>query len=580
MTRLTPPLIAAVAFAALVGRPAAFGQSRSAGADAAKQMEDAAAGRATRSPIAAGGNDPGLDMAPDTRLEVVQAAVAAAPKIPDGPVKPNWDSLKAHYRVPPWYTEAKFGLMMHWGLYSVPAYRSEWYEKHMYAALSDWHVQNFGPQETFGYKDFIPMFTAAKFDPADWADLFAKSGARFVMPTAQHHDNFALWASDGAAPFNSGVMGPKRDLIGDLGKAVRARGLKYGLSNHGIENFQFINPRREIAERLKAAKADLFDPKYADFCNVADRSDEACKRFLINWAERNVELIDKYQPDILWYDNGIDQRFLDPLKLWLAAYYYNRAAEWGKAVTLNTKKAAYAPSGTNVQTIGSIIDFKKIGGRSPGDIRTGVWDVDEPIGSTWGYTKGMRITSAQSIIGKLIDTVSKNGTLMLNLSPQADGTIDPQQRETLVGIGEWLKINGEAIYGTHSWIKFAEGGRDRATPRIHFTVKGDALFAIIVGDWPERGVTIPSLKTDGEAEGDVTQVTLVGHDGPLQFRRDAAGLRVSLPPTPPCAHAYVLKVIGLRTNPTTVTADGNPLPDGHWKRYSVLFAVRHRPVVR
>ena len=531
--------------------------------ESAKKIEEDAAGRGTASTIAAGGNDPGLDMAPDTNIDVVRAAVAAIPTpLPAGPVKADWDSLKSHYRVPPWYAEAKFGLMMHWGLFSVPAYRSEWYEKHMYAALSDWHVQNFGPPETFGYKDFIPMFTAAKFDPADWADLFARSGARFVIPTAQHHDGFALWASDGAAPWNAGLIGPKRDLIGDLCKAVRARGLKFGVSNHGIENFTFINPHREIADRLKAAKADLFDPTYADFYHVADRSDAACQRFLVNWAARNVELIEKYQPDILWFDNGIDQRFLDPLKLWLAAYYYNRAEAWGKAVTLNTKKAAYAPGGSNIQTIGSVIDFEKIGGRSPGGIRTGVWDVDEPIGSTWGYTRDMKIALPRTIIAKLVDTVSKNGTLMLNLSPQADGTIDRPQRDTLLAVGDWLKVNGEAIYGTHSWTKFAEGGgRDAKTPRIHFTVKGDALYAIVLGDWPGGAVTIHSLNATASVDGEVREVTLLGRAGRLAFQRDADGLTVTLPPEPPCAHAYVLKIVGLKTNASTTTPDGNPLPD-------------------
>src|SRR5207249_467158 len=136
--------------------------------------------------------------------------------------------------------------------------------------------------------------------------------------------------------------------------------------------------------------------------NVADRSDEACQKFLVNWAQRNVELIDKYQPDMLWFDNGVDIRYLDPLKLWVAAYYYNRAAEWGKPVSLSTKKAAYAPSGTNVQTIGSIIDFEKIGNRSPAGIRTGAWQVDEPIGSTWGYTSDMKVSPASVIIPKLI----------------------------------------------------------------------------------------------------------------------------------------------------------------------------------
>ena len=258
--------------------------------------------------LASGGNSPGYDMAPETRLEVVQAAVAKiTTPMPAGPFQPTWESLQKNYEVPAWFYEAKFGLFMHWGLYSVPAYHNEWYEKHMYgtAAISQRHVEKFGPQDKFGYKDFIPLFTQEKFDPAAWAALFKKSGAKFVVPTAQHHDNFAMWDSQ-VTPFNAKAMGPKRDLIGDLAKAVRAQGLKFGVSNHGIENFQFINPPKDLLEDLKARQVDLFDPKWKEFYNVADRSDAAVERFLVDWWNRNVELIEKYQPDMLWFDNVVD----------------------------------------------------------------------------------------------------------------------------------------------------------------------------------------------------------------------------------------------------------------------------------
>ena len=513
-----------------------------------------AAAAQTNNPMADGGNSPGYDMAPETRLEVVEAAVAQIPtKLPPGPFQPTWDSLKENYRVPQWFAGAKFGLFMHWGLYSVPAHHNEWYEKHMYGAERQWHVEHFGPQDKFGYKDFIPLFTQEKFDPDAWSELFKKSGAKFVIPTAQHHDNFAMWDS-AVTPFNAKQMGPKRDLIGDLAKAVRKQGLKFGVSNHGIENFQFINPPAGLANLLKTNHADLYDPKWADFYNVADRSDAACEKFLVNWYARNVELIDKYQPDMLWFDNGVDQRYLDPLKLRVAAYYYNRAKEWGKEVSLSTKKAAYAPSGRNTETIGSIIDFEKIGGRSLSGIRTGAWQVDEPIGSTWGYTSDMRIAGAGSIISKLADTVSKNGTLLLNLSPKADGTFPPEQQNTLLEIGQWLGVNGEAIYDTHNWTKFGEGGgRGQTNLNIRFTVKGDALYAIILGQWPGAEAVITSL-----AEGKIAAVTLLGNDDRLDFTQDATGLKIKLPAAAPCKYAYVLKITGLKMNSPTWTESGNP----------------------
>ena len=507
-------------------------------------------------PMANGGNANDFDMAPETTLAVVNAAVAMIPTtIPPGPFAPTWDSLKENYKVPQWFIGAKFGLFMHWGLYSVPAHHNEWYEKHMYGADRQWHADHFGPQDKFGYKDFIPLFTQSNFNADAWAELFKKSGAKFVIPTAQHHENFAMWDS-AVTPFNAMQMGPHRDLIGELCQAVRKQGLKFGVSNHGIENFQFINPPADMAEKMQAEHVDLYDPKWADFYNVADRSDAACEKFLVNWYARNVELIDKYQPDMLWFDNGVDQRYLDPLKLRVAAYYYNRAKAWGKEVSISTKKAAYAPSTKNTETIGSIIDFEKIGERSPSGIRTGAWQVDEPIGSTWGYTAGMRVNSAGSIISKLADTVSKNGTLLLNLSPKADGTFPQEQQNTLLEIGAWLGLNGEAIYDTHNWIKFGEGG-GRGSANIRFTVKGDVLYAIVVSNWPGKEIGIKSLATNF-VEGKVKGVSLLG-GGKLDFVQDENGLKAQLPATAPCKYAYVLKITGLKMNPPTWTKLGNPI---------------------
>jgi alpha-L-fucosidase len=513
----------------------------------------------TDNPVADGGNSSGYDMAPETTLEVVEAAVAQIPtKLPPGPFQPTWDSLKENYKVPSWFVGAKFGLFMHWGLYSVPAHHNEWYEKHMYGADRQWHAEHFGPPDQFGYKDFIPLFTQSNFNADAWAELFKKSGAKFVVPTAQHHENFAMWDS-AVTPFNAMQMGPHRDLIGELCQAVRKQGLKFGVSNHGIENFQFINPPAELVEKMKAEHADLYDPKWADFYNVADRSDAACEKFLVNWFARNVELIDKYQPDLLWFDNGVDQRYLDPLKLRVAAYYYNRAKAWGKEVSLSTKKAAYAPSNKNTETIGSIIDFEKIGARSPSGIRTGAWQVDEPIGSTWGYTEGERISGPAPIIAKLADTVSKNGTLLLNLSPKADGTFPPEISATLLEIGAWLGVNGEAIYDTHNWTKCGEGGgRGKSGLNIRFTVKGENLYAIILGNWPGAEAVITSLAAGEKLEGKIATVTMLGSEGRLKFTQDDTDLKVKLPATAPCKYAYVLKITGLKMNPPTWTKSGNP----------------------
>ena len=445
-------------------------------------------------------------MGPPATPAIVAAADKAVTKaMPPGPFAPTWDSIAQNYRILAWFEDAKFGIYMHWGVFSVAAHHNEWYEKHMYGADAQWHAEHFGPQEKFGYKDLIPKFTAAKWDPDAWAKLFRQTGARLVMGMAEHHDNFAMWDSE-VTPFNAKRMGPHRDLIGDLGTAVRKQGMKFGFSNHGVENFTFVNPRAELRQRMEAAHADLFDPKWSAFYNVADRSDAAMTRFLTDWVNRNLELIDKYEPDVLWFDNGANLRVLDPLKLHIAAYYYNRARQWGKAVSLCTKFNAYAPSNDDTKQIGSIIDFEKVGTRSPAGIRPGPWMVDDTIGNSWGYIEGLRVASAESILAKLVDTVSKGGLYLLNISPMADGTIPENQQEVLRKIGAWLAVNGEAIYGTRPWTKFADAG-------WHFTAKGNTVYAIGSGE------VIPGM-------GKVASVEAVGRPGKVEFREDEKGLHV------------------------------------------------------
>jgi alpha-L-fucosidase len=486
--------------------------------------------------------DYGVMGPPATPAIVAAADQAVAKPLPPGPFAPTWESLEKNYRTPSWFEDAKFGIFMHWGIYSVAAHHNEWYEKHMYGADAEWHAQHFGPQERFGYKDLIPLFTAAKWDPEAWAALFRKSGARLVMGMAEHHDNFAMWDS-AVTPFNAKKMGPHRDIAGELSAAVRKQGLRFGLSNHGVENFTFVNPPAALRARLQAAKADLFDPAWAPFYNVADRSDAAMTRFLTDWVNRNFELIDKYRPDLLWFDNGANLRLLDPLKLRIAAYYYNRALEWNKEVSLSTKFNCYAPSNDDTKQIGSILDFEKIGARSPAGIRPGPWMVDDPIGNSWGYIDGLRLASAESVIGRLIDTVSKGGFYLFNISPMGDGTIPQDQQEVLLKIGAWLDTNGEAIYGTRPWTQFQEARADGA-PGWHFTTKGGALYAIAAA-WPAGDATIVSLGS-GKVSGTVQSVTMLGRPGALEFTQSEHGLTIKVPAEHAGSAAWAFKITGLK----------------------------------
>ncbi len=204
--------------------------------------------------------------------------------------------------------------------------------------------------------------------------------------------------------------------------------------------------------------------------------------------------------------------------------------------------------------------ISKKSARSPADIRTGTWQIDDPLGSTWGYTSDMTVSRPGSIIAKLVDTVSKNGNYLLNISPKADGTIPEAQKQALLEIGKWLEVNGEAIYGTHNWVKFGEGGgRGQRGQNIRFTVKDESLYAIILGDWPGTEAVVTTLAEGNSlAEGRIESISMLGAEGTLKFTQDASGLKISLPAKAPCDYGYTLKIAGLKMNAPTATRSGNP----------------------
>ena len=426
---------------------------------------------------------------PPVTPEIVAAAAAAKTPVAPGPVQPTWDSIRANYSVPQWFIDAKFGITMHWGLFSVPAYHNEWYEKYMYSAapaagvdhsFSAWHTQNFGPPDKFGYKDFIPLFTAKDFNADDVAELVKESGAKYFAPTVEHHDGFSLWNS-ATNPFNAFNMGPHRDLVGEMAVATRKVGLKFGVASHNIEHYTFIHPPPGV-------KTDLDDPKFANFYWTG-HSDARLQEFLQDWVLKSMELIDQYQPDIFWYDNGINSRDYDPLKLKVAAYYYNRALQWHKPVTFLTKDSAFLA--------GSVLEFEKLNPRGPTQILKGIWDAEEPIGSTWGYSTANPVETfrgARSVINELCTILSMNGNLLLNLSPTGTGAINDQQRTALKEVGKWLAVNGEAVYGTHNWIVDGEGFTP-LPPRSGAMRRPEAAAAAAAEQGPTAGVAAPATAT-------------------------------------------------------------------------------------
>jgi len=428
-----------------------------------------------------------------------------------------------------------------------PAHGSEWYEKHMYSnpAIRNWHIQTFGPLDQFGYKDFIPKFTLPKFDPAQWAKVFKASGARWVMPTAEHHDGYSLWDSK-TNPFNSVRTGPRSDFIGEICKAVRAEGMKFGVTNHTIEHYDFI----ETGKIPMDVKTDLNSPGYEDFYWV-NHSDKRLEEFMAQWIEKNIELIDQYQPDLLWYDNGLNHRVFDPLKLKVAAYYFNRARQWGKFVTFTGKGTCFIA--------GAVQDFEGMG-RAARDLTDFPWMVHESIAGSWGYVEGRtRAANPRTVLEWLVEVVSRNGELAMNVAPKGDGSIPEDQQECLRAIGRWLQVHGEAIYGTRPWTRSGEGilrlsrGQRYSAKEIRFTtkpapdgVKGAGVLYAIVMAWPADGqVVVTSLPAGGLA-GTPTAVSLLGSDAKVEFSQDAEGLKVRLPGQAPGDGPYVLRIAGLK----------------------------------
>lgn len=488
-------------------------------------------------------------------------------RCPDGPYEATWQSMAENYQVPEWFKDAKFGIFIHWGLYSVPAMGSEWYPKHMYNAMWGDHRKHFGDQLHFGYKDFIPKFRAENFDAHEWAALFREAGARYVIPTAEHHDGFAMYDTK-YSKWNAKKMGPRRDVIGELAEAVRSEGMKFGVSNHRIENWDFMYPLKSHPD-----STDLFLPKYAGLYGPPQQPteqsamgpkaqaaavsgateaiiDEAAQEgrhpqsdaFLNEWEMRVHELIDKYQPDLLYFDNGINYRSLDPWKLRLAQYYYNSASHWGREVSIQSKSQAYLA--------GSIRDYERES-RAPKQLTDDYWQVDDPIGHKFGYVEGLKLQSADGIICSLVENVSKNGNLCLNVSPRADGTIPDDQREVLLAVGRWLKTYGEGVYGTRACQVFGEGN-------IRYTQKDSCIYAFVM-KWDGQPFTIHTLTVH-----DVESVTDMATGQPVSCSAATdGGVRIDAQGQPNNAAAgFCIKVKKGRR----FLFIGDSITDGGWGR--------------
>jgi alpha-L-fucosidase len=477
-----------------------------------------------------------------------------------GPYRADWSSLQ-YYPQPEWYRDAKFGIFIHWGVYAVPAFANEWYSRNMYVPGSEafkHHIATYGPQSKFGYKDFIPKFKAEKFDANAWVDLFARAGARYVVPVAEHCDGFAMYASH-LTGWNVAKMGPKRDTLGELEKAIRARGLKFGLSSHRAEHTWWYTEGTQYA-------SDVRDPRYRGLYGPAqpmtlpaDRerikgepnSDHLerwlppSKAFLDDWLGRTSELMTGYKPDLMYFDWWINQTAFEPYLRRFAAAFYNRAAVLKMDPVVTYKMEAFAPGA-------GLLNIER--GKLPA-LRLRPWQTETSVSiKSWGYAENDSYRTATSLLCDLVDIVSKNGNLLLNVGPKADGTIPPEASAVLLEMGAWLKTNGEAIYDSRPWVMFGEGDTGSGaeekkevtnqafTPSdIRFTRKGSALYVIGLA-YADNNKTLVKTLYSGTPylDGRIATIELLGSSKPVVWNQTPIGLSVELPER--VALPYVLRI--------------------------------------
>ena len=458
--------------------------------------------------------------------------------IENGKYKDTWESL-SQYRVPDWYKDSKFGIFIHWGVYSVPAFGSEWYSRNMYIQGSweyNHHIETYGAHKDFGYKDFIPMFKAEKFSADEWCDLFKQAGAQYIVPVAEHHDGFQMYKSE-VSKWNAYDMGPHKDIVGELSESACRHGIVNGASSHRVEHWFFMGHGKDFESDITD------DEKYGDFYYPAmpepNHQDlfskpTPTKEFLNDWLVRCCEIVDRFQPKIVYFDWWIQHSAVKPYLKKFAAYYYNRAEEWGGGV-INYKHDAFMFGC-------AVVDIER---GQFADAKPFIWQTDTAVAkNSWCYTENNDYKSPREIICDLVDIVSKNGRLLLNIGPKADGTIPDEDRHILLEIGKWLSVNGEAIYGSAVWRyaaegptkveegQFADGNDKNYTSRdIRFTVNNGCLYATVLS-YPENGeVCIESLREADASRlplfhGIIKDVDVLGLSEKPEFKRDEKGLHI------------------------------------------------------
>lgn len=449
---------------------------------------------------------------------------------------------------PEWFRDAKFGVYFHWGPYCVPEFESEWYSRNMYdkghkANLH--HIQNYGPINKSGYKDLFSQFTGEKFNADEWAELMERSGAKYFSACAEHADNFSMWPSK-VNPVNAANYGPMRDVMGELKQAADKRNMKFGATLHHSWNWGWFCSSDPSADVYDSKNVDFYGPALPMSATRVDPCPFPSKEFQDTWLEKCKEVIDNYLPDTIYFDGRV-YIMDEPHRLEFARYYHEKAKNAGKEVIFTYKSQDFHPTS-------GILDYECLW---KSQILPEPWQNDDKsVWFTWCHIKDGQYKAATALIHQLIDVVSKNGNFFLNVGPKKDGSFATQTIEQLESIGDWLRVNGEAIYATRPFTIFGEGPTNQTTDRvtypsqivpfthedIRFTQKGNNVYAIFLG-WPYAGkVSISSFSSNGHIRSAIKRISLLGNDASLDYTQDSTALTVSLPTEKPCMHAYALKI--------------------------------------
>ncbi|SDW31176.1 alpha-L-fucosidase [Lutibacter oricola] len=470
--------------------------------------------------------------------------------------KPTWESLQ-NYEVPKWFQDVKFGIFIHWGPTTVPAYGgAEWYGFHMWnegtvdalgnptkkaSSAYKYHVENFGKPENYGYTKFIPQFKAENFNAKEWVDLFEEAGAKYIVPVGEHCDGFAMYDSK-ITRWKATEMGPKKNIVGEIFKEARSRNIKVGVSSHFAYGWHWWTYKD---------KYETMDPKLRDFYwDKHERWEPASKEYIKYFYKRTMDMMTQLKPDLFWFDLGFTEPAYEDTRKEIFANYYNQGLKNDQEVVLNYKNIRYlgAPDGTAVLDIES--------GKLD-RIREMPWQTDMSLGGwKWGYTKDYKMREAGAYINDLIDIVSKNGCLLLNVAPNKHGEIPQDQQAILKEIGAWLKINGEGIYESRPFDVFGQGPTN-AKMKLHgnnhdtgftaddfrYTKNDQNVYAFWLKNDDRKTISLDALGSEDRILNDaVKNVSILGQNTDIKWIQQKNELVIELPKELKLKNAICFKI--------------------------------------